>query len=285
MLMSIYSVLQAALLSTDIEEKCHLTLAAAQCCAKVLPGQLDRSGDARPMDFSEAGHPEKPLLVAPAKLKQRKINTAAGYAALLHSICHIEFNAINLALDAAYRFRCLPEQFTRDWVRVAAEEAQHFMLMHERLKSFDFKYGDFPAHDHLWASAYKTAFDPLLRMALVPRILEARGLDVTPNIRAKVEQCGDLATCAVLDTIYREEMGHVYIGNYWYQYLCRQRGLEPIGLFRRLLSRYDLFIFRGYVNMAAREQAGFSAFELAMLENFDQSRQQGRRHWHFALQH
>ena len=119
--------------------------------------------------------------------------------------------------------------------------------------------------------AYKTAYDPLLRMALVPRVLEARGLDVTPAIRAKVAQRGDAETCAVLDIIYHDEVGHVRFGNHWYQHLCRERNLDPQELFRRLLRRYDMFIFRGHVNLEAREQAGFSAFELAMLEHFEAS--------------
>ena len=108
-------------------------------------------------------------------------------------------------------------------------------------------------------------------MALVPRVLEARGLDVTPAIRDKVKQRGDLETCHVLDIIYRDEVGHVKFGNYWYQYLCAQRNLEPMQLFRNLLKQYDMFIFRGYVNLTAREQAGFSKFEMQLLEHFEQS--------------
>ena len=182
------------------------------------------------------------------------MNTPEGYAAMLHAICHIEFNAINLALDAAYRFRLMPDEFVYDWIQVACEEEYHF-----------------DAHNHLWDMAYKTAFDPLLRMALVPRVLEARGLDVTPGIRAKVAQRGDTETCGVLDIIYRDEVGHVKIGDYWDQHLCRQRRLEPMALFRNLLSRYDMFVFRGYVNLDAREKAGFSRFELDLLHDFEQS--------------
>ena len=148
--------------------------------------------------------------------------------------------------------------------------------MRERLRAFSFDYGDFEAHNHLWDMAYKTAYDPLLRMALVPRVLEARGLDVTPGIRAKVEQRGDSETCGVLDIIYRDEVGHVAIGNHWYQHLCRERGLEPVALFRSLIARYDMFIFRGYVNIEAREKAGFSRFELDMLEDFEQGLKQNK---------
>lgn len=282
--MSIVLLLESALLSCQPEEKCTLSLAAQQLCLETPANSLRRDETGEVKDFRLAGHPPKPELVPPSRVTNRKLTTIEGYAALLHAVCHIEFNAINLALDAAYRFRLLSEEFTRDWVRIAAEEAKHFQLMRQRLQATGYDYGDFSAHNHLWDMAYKTAFDPLLRMALVPRVLEARGLDVTPGMRKKIAQKGDDETCAVLDIIYREEVGHVRAGNYWYQYLCKQRGLEPLTLFRRLLSRYDLFIFRGYVNLQAREQAGFSSFELEMLENFEQNRQTDIHNWRQALQ-
>lgn len=263
-----YALLERALLSDDPDEKSALT---RQLSAEIRHVELVDDGTHPPLDFRFAGRPQKPDLVPPSAVKPRKMTTPQGYGALLHAIAHIEFNAVNLALDAAYRFRRLPAQFTRDWIQVAEEEVCHFNLMRERLRCYGFDYGDFEAHNHLWDMAYKTAYDPLLRMALVPRVLEARGLDATPGIRAKVAQRGDAQTCAVLDIIYRDEVGHVQFGNHWYQYLCRERGLEPIALFRRLLARYDMFIFRGYVNIEAREKAGFSAFELAMLEDFEQS--------------
>lgn len=282
--MSIVLLLESALLSCQPEEKCTLSLTAQQLCSDTPANSLRRDEIGEIKDFRLAGHPQRPELVPPSRVTNRKLTTIEGYAALLHAVCHIEFNAINLALDAAYRFRLLPEEFTRDWVRIAAEEAKHFQLMRQRLQATGYDYGDFSAHNHLWDMAYKTAFDPLLRMALVPRVLEARGLDVTPGMRKKIAQKGDDETCAVLDIIYREEVGHVRAGNYWYQYLCKLRGLEPLTLFRRLLSRYDLFIFRGYVNLEAREQAGFSSFELEMLENFEQNRQTDIHNWRQALQ-
>ncbi|WP_107687654.1 ferritin-like domain-containing protein [Neisseria wadsworthii] len=279
---SIYSLLYSALSANDADEKCKLTNEAFDAWAV---GSLTASADEPPRDFRVAGHPAKPELVPPFEVTQRKMNTPEGYAAMLHAVCHIEFNAINLALDAAYRFRSLPPQYTADWLRVAKEEAYHFVLMRDRLRAHGFDYGDFKAHNHLWDMAYKTAFDPLLRMALVPRVLEARGLDVTPGIRAKVAQRGDEETCEVLDIIYRDEVGHVQIGNHWYVWLCEQRGLEPVALFRNLLARYDMFIFRGYVNLEARERAGFSRFELDMLEDFENSMKAGgqRRNWQNAL--
>ena len=282
--MSIVLLLESALLSCQPEEKCTLSLTAQQLCSDTPANSLRRDEIGEIKDFRLAGHPQRPELVPPSRVTNRKLTTIEGYAALLHAVCHIEFNAINLALDAAYRFRLLPEEFTRDWIRIAAEEAKHFQLMRQRLQATGYDYGDFSAHNHLWDMAYKTAFDPLLRMALVPRVLEARGLDVTPGMRKKIAQKGDDETCAVLDIIYREEVGHVRAGNYWYQYLCKLRGLEPLTLFRRLLSRYDLFIFRGYVNLEAREQAGFSSFELEMLENFEQNRQTDIHNWRQALQ-
>lgn len=270
--MQIYPLLEAALLARDAAEKCRLSIEAAELCRRAA--RLDVPGTP-PRDLRRAGQPPRPLLVAPDALKPRSPHTAEGYAALLHAIAHIEFNAINLALDAAYRFRTLPEAFVRDWVRVAAEEAQHFQLMRARLQHFGCDYGDFPAHNHLWDMADKTAFDPLLRMALVPRVLEARGLDVTPGIRAKAAARGDADTCAVLDIIYRDEVGHVAVGNRWYQCLCDARGLDAVMLFRSLMARYDLFVFRGYVNLEARGRAGFSEFELAMLAQFEADRRHG----------
>ena len=263
-----YFLLERALCETDPAEKCRLT---HEIHTRHSQGSLKADPALPAKDIQTAGRPVRPELVPAAAVDKRAMNTPKGYAAMLHAIAHIEFNAINLALDAAYRFRTLPERFAADWLRVAKEECEHFVLMRTRLNALGYDYGDFPAHAHLWEMAYKTAYDPLLRMALVPRVLEARGLDVTPSIRAKVAQRGDTETCAVLDTIYRDEVGHVRIGNHWYQYLCRERGLEPIALFRALLRHYDLFVFRGYVNLEAREQAGFSAFELAMLENFEGS--------------
>ncbi len=268
-----YALLEHALLSDNPDEKSALT---NQLFTEIQHAEFIDDGSHPPLDFRFAGRPQKPDLVPASAVRPRKMNTPQGYGALLHAITHIEFNAINLALDAAYRFRLMPPQFIRDWIRVAKEEVYHFNLMRDRLRHYGFNYGDFEAHNHLWDMAYKTAYDPLLRMALVPRVLEARGLDVTPGIRAKVEQRGDADTCAVLDIIYRDEVGHVRIGNHWYQYLCRARGLEPTSLFRKLLARYDMFIFRGYVNIEAREQAGFSPFELAMLEDFEQSLKEGK---------
>ncbi len=277
---ALFSQLQAALLATDPSTKCALTQSLQQAA---LAGELQWDSDAPCLDFTRAGQPDKPLLVDPKQVKPRKMATTEGYAALLHAVAHIEFNAINLALDAAYRFRGIAPEFQLDWLRVAAEEAQHFCLMRERLQAHGYDYGDFEAHNYLWDMAYKTAYDPLLRMALVPRVLEARGLDVTPAMRAKIEQKGDTETCAVLDIIYRDEVGHVKVGNEWYHHLCRQRGLDALDLFKQLIQRYDLFLFRGHLNIEARERAGFSAFELSLLQDFQAAQSPQNTQWKQAL--
>ena len=277
---ALFSQLQAALLATDPTTKCDLTQQLQQAA---LAGELHWDFNTPVLDFARAGQPDKPVLVDPKQVKPRKMATPEGYAALLHAVAHIEFNAINLALDAAYRFRHIAPEFQLDWLRVAAEEAQHFCLMRERLQAHGFDYGDFEAHNHLWDMAYKTAYDPLLRMALVPRVLEARGLDVTPAMRAKIEQKGDAATCAVLDIIYRDEVGHVKVGNDWYHCLCQQRGLDALSVFKQLIQRYDLFLFRGHLNIEARERAGFSAFELSLLQDFQAAQNPQSSQWKQAL--
>ncbi|MDK4528394.1 ferritin-like domain-containing protein [Kingella kingae] len=266
---TLYSLLYQALTATDPDQKCAQTFVAYDYwCAGCL---CESPEPESPIDVLIAGRPERPILVPHTQVEQRKPSTPEGYAAMLHAIAHIEFNAINLALDAAYRFHTLPREFVGNWLGVAKEECEHFMLMRDRLREHGFDYGDFPAHAHLWDMAKHTAYDPLLRMALVPRVLEARGLDVTPAIRAKVAQRGDDATCDVLDIIYRDEVGHVKIGNRWYHYLCQQRELEPLALFRQLLKQHDMFVFRGYVNLEARQRAGFSEFELSLLHDFEQA--------------
>lgn len=215
---------------------------------------------------TEPGHPVQPQLVAPGKVERRRLSTRQGQAALIHSLAHIEFNAINLALDAAYRFRNMPEEFYGDWLRVAAEESLHFTLLRDHLRELGYDYGDFSAHNGLWEMALKTAQDPLVRMALVPRLLEARGLDVTPAISAKLAASGDKRAVEILAIIQHDEMGHVAIGNRWYGYLCAQRGIDPIATFFALLREYDAPALRPPFNLEARSQAGFSAAELDMLK-------------------
>jgi uncharacterized ferritin-like protein (DUF455 family) len=194
--------------------------------------------------------------------------TKQGLAALLHAVTHIEFNAINLALDAAWRFAGMPPAYYLDWLRVAAEEAHHFSLLRAQLQSMGQDYGDFPAHTGLWDMTRKTEGDVLARMALVPRTLEARGLDATPAMQAKLRKVGTadaLRAVAILDIILRDEIGHVAIGNRWYRYLCEQRGLDPVGIYAELAARYEAPRLKGPFNLSARRAAGFDEAELALL--------------------
>lgn len=212
------------------------------------------------------GRPDRPRLVPTLQVPKRSPFTTEGRAALLHAIAHIEFNAINLALDAIWRFPGMPEDFYRDWLKVAAEEALHFTLLNEHLQTLNCSYGDFDAHDGLWTMAERTAGDVLARMALVPRTLEARGLDATPPLQAKFARAGDLRAVEILEVILRDEIGHVEIGNRWYRHLCQERGLDPIGLYPQLVAQYEAPRLRPPFNIAARSAAGFSAEELAYLQ-------------------
>lgn len=213
------------------------------------------------------GRPAAPVLVPPSEVPRRRaIDTPHGRAVLLHALAHIEFNAINLALDAVWRFAGMPVAFYRDWMRVAAEEATHFSLLSAHLATLDCRYGDHPAHDGLWQMTEKTAADPLARMALVPRTLEARGLDASPPIRAKLAAAGDMAAAGILDIILRDEIGHVAVGNRWYRWLCERAGLDPLPTYRRLAEQYGALRLRGPFNLDARRQAGFDDDEIAALE-------------------
>jgi len=211
------------------------------------------------------GRPARPPLVPHTRIKSRSPATAEGRAVLLHAVAHIEFNAINLALDAIWRFVELPRDYYLDWLRVASEEALHFSLLSAHLQSLGFRYGDFPAHNGLWEMAERTSDDVLARMALVPRTLEARGLDASPAVRAKLAQAGDQRAAAILDIILRDEIGHVAIGNRWFAWLCAGRGLDPIAAYADLAARYRAPQLHGPFNLEARRAAGFTAEELAAL--------------------
>jgi uncharacterized ferritin-like protein (DUF455 family) len=211
------------------------------------------------------GRPDKPELVPPLQVGRRAMNTPEGRAMLIHALAHIEFNAINLALDAIWRFPGLPAEYYTDWLQVAKEEAYHFSLLQDHLLALGYSYGDFIAHDSLWEMVEKTCGDVLARMALVPRTLEARGLDANPPLRAKLFQAGDKQAAAILDIILRDEIGHVEIGNRWYGYLCRQRGLQLIPTYAELARQYNAPTPRGPFNLEARRQAGFTEDELKAL--------------------
>lgn len=216
---------------------------------------------------ADAGRPDKPELVPPKDVPRRRLGTPDGIKAMLHAVAHIEFNAINLALDAAYRFQNMPDDYYRDWLRVAKEEAYHFTLIAGRLAELGGQYGDCPAHAGLWEACVETEHDVMVRMALVPRVMEARGLDVTPLIQEKLRAAGELRTARLLDIIYRDEHSHVAIGSHWFKYCCGQRGLPYRETFSELLSNYLRAKIKGPFNLEARLQAGFDDLEMAMLQD------------------
>jgi len=225
---------------------------------------LDRSATLS-TDAAVPGRPLHPELVSPLLVKSRSMRTEEGRAAMIHALAHIEFNAINLALDVIWRFPDMPETFYADWLKVADEEAYHFSLLEAHLQVLGGAYGDFAAHNSLWDMAEKTKDDILARIALVPRTMEARGLDAAPPVRNKLAQAGDHAAAAILDIIMRDEIGHVAIGNHWYGWLCEQRGLDPIATFARLTIEFKAPVMRGPFNMEARRAAGFTEAELALM--------------------
>ncbi len=249
------------------QEKVEQTYLAVNRFSNIKPDLNLAATDLPVQKLPVPGRPDKPKLVQPRELPRRKINSLEGRATLLHAICHIEFNAINLAWDAVYRFRDMPVQYYLDWMKIAKEEAEHFSLINDYLNELGFAYGDFAAHNGLWEMAVETDHDVLVRMALVPRVLEARGLDVTPGIMKKFENVGDTRANEVLSIIQREEIGHVEIGSYWFRYCCEQRDIEHDKTFRDLLKQYLNSGIKKPVNYDARLKAGFTQQELDYLEN------------------
>jgi uncharacterized ferritin-like protein (DUF455 family) len=248
----------------DPTEKCAQTQALWN---QIQSGDWHLDSQNKVTPISSPGRPPQPELVMPSQVPRRRLGTAAGRAALIHAIAHIEFNAINLALDAAYRFRDMPREYYSDWISVAADEARHFQMLEQRLKSLGHEYGDFPAHNGLWEMAEKTAESCLKRMALVPRVLEARGLDVTPGMIERLGSFGDSETIAILEVILEEEIRHVEVGSRWFAYCCEKEGLEPGPTFIKLLSEFFSGSIRGPFNFPARFKAGFSQQEMDALEN------------------
>jgi uncharacterized ferritin-like protein (DUF455 family) len=261
-----------AFLETNPEAKTSIALVAAQELATTFVVFKDLTDDDNPTP----GRPVLPPLVHPAKVPRRAPSTLEGRAALVHAILHIEFNAINLALDAVWRFAGMPETFYADWALVAQEEAYHFGLLRQHLRRMKTKadgspqwdYGDFDAHDSLWATCEATRHDIVARMALVPRTLEARGLDATPQMQAKLRQIGTqdaLQAVEILHIILRDEVGHVAIGNHWYRWLCKRDGLDPVEHYDVLCQRYKVGRLKPPFNTDARLRAGFTATEIAAL--------------------
>ena len=261
---SLFAAARACLDAATPDDKPALTLAMADAFAR---GELAIPTDAPPPEpIGMPGRPPRPRLVHPRELPRRGLGSDAGRAAFLHAIAHIELNAIDLGWDAVYRFRGLPADFYRDWVQVADDEARHFVLLRDRLRALGCDYGDFDAHNGLWEMTEKTAHDGLARMALVPRVLEARGLDVTPGMIERLRALGDLRTVEILETILREEVAHVAAGSRWYRWHCQRAGVEPRARFRELLVEYASGYLRGPFNIQARLLAGFDEDELASLQ-------------------
>lgn len=253
-----------ALCETSLDTKVALTQQIrAQAATLSIATQITLTAP-----LSLPGCPEKPVLHSHLDVPKRSPFTPEGLARLLHAVTHIEFNAINLALDAIWRFNGMPPAYYLDWLKVAAEEAEHFSLLRALLQSMGHDYGDFPAHTGLWDMTQKTEGDVLARMALVPRTLEARGLDATPPMQAKLRKVGGpfaLRAVAILDIILREEIVHVAIGNHWFRHLCALRELDPIPTYALLARQYDAPRLKGPLNLDARRAAGFAEAELALM--------------------
>jgi len=251
---------------TNVDKKLKLTHALSalvrEDCECVIEG-LKQFGT--PLSSQSNGYPEKPNLVGAMAVPKRGFGTREGRVVMIHAIAHIEFNAINLALDAVQRFPDMPEAYYKDWLSVADEEAYHFELIRAHLRFLGADYGDYPAHQGLWDMAEQTAHDVLERMALVPRVLEARGLDVTPGIQEKLRQSGDNHAATILSIIFDDEIGHVEVGTRWFKYLCKQRQQKPDETFFILLEKHFPKGIYGPYNLEARQQAGFSQNEIDIL--------------------
>lgn len=246
----------AVLGEADADEKAARTLASAAAWrAGTLPhGEEHTTLPERP------ARPARPELLPPRDMPRRRTGGKAGRIALLHAVAHIELNAIDLAWDLIGRFHATdwPEDFYTDWLGVAEDEARHFNLLQGRLNDLGAGYGDLPAHDGLWQAAMATAHDPLARLAVVPMVLEARGLDVTPNMIARLRRAGDDSSADILEVIYKEEIGHVAAGTRWFNYLCHERGLPEIETWRALVAKYHGGTLKAPFNEAARSASGMA---------------------------
>ena len=260
---NIFEIAASCLHSADVKEKLRLT---HQARFYLEQGELSFNNSCAVADIASVKFPAQPEWLAPRFVPKRKLTAPGGVAAFFHAIAHIEFVAIYLAWDILYRFRGLPDEFYQDWLRIADEEAQHFELLRGRLREFDMDYGDLPAHAGLWGIATETAYDVLARMALVPRFMEARGLDVTPGMIAKLKNLKDTASVKVLERILHDEVGHVALGSYWFQWICGQRGLNPEQEYFKLIERHMKGQARGPFNLELRRLAGFSESELILLD-------------------
>jgi len=257
--MSLRATSLAVLQICSPSEKCVATRALLCDISNVHSSQIFLEPDQLPC------RPDRPPLVSTLKVQQRSVHTLDGRAALIHSLAHIELNAVDLALDIVWRFPGMPDQFYLDWTIVAQEEAKHFTLLVDHLSGLGYQYGDFPAHNGLWTMAERTKDDLLDRLAIVPRTLEARGLDASPPVRDKLLAAGDQRGAEILSIILQDEIGHVATGNRWYRWLCNHRGADPIATYKLITEKYSAPKLRGPFNLEARRAAGFDEEELAAL--------------------
>lgn len=246
-----------AISAADLAVKTELAQEAARRWQRrtlSLRSPLDRPVPLRP------GRPEKPVLTPPTQVKKRSLGSLRGRIALLHSIAHIELNAVDLALDIVARFasESVPNSFFDGWMKVAFEEAKHFRMVRQRLNDLGADYGDLPAHDGLWQAAHDTRNDLTARLAVVPLILEARGLDVTPALQARMRETGDFETAAVLDVIYEDEKGHVAVGAKWFRFLCARERKDPAATFQQLVRANFRGPLKAPFNDIARAEAGLT---------------------------
>jgi uncharacterized ferritin-like protein (DUF455 family) len=263
---TLFSFAEQVLTTADVDTKLSLTQQAWQHHQR---GELNLAIDpTAPLPIDAARFPGRPILVDPRELPKRKLNSTEGKVALLHAVAHIEFSAIQLAWDHLYRFREMPMPYFVDWLGVAVEEEQHFAMLRGRLRELGADYGDLPAHAGLWGIAADTAYDVLARMALVPRFMEARGLDVTPGMITRLQNASDAASVNILERILHDEVGHVALGSRWFQWVCGQRGLQAEAEYFKLIDRHMHSQVRGPFNRELRLQAGFSEAELLLLQQF-----------------
>lgn len=269
----VFLAVEKVLMHEHPQEKAQLSIALYANWQTLTESQkveaLAKPSASTVLKLEEPGRPTKPELVDAKHLARRGLGSLAGRTALLHSLAHIEFNAINLALDAVYRFRDVPADYVTDWLKVASDEGEHFMLLSDHLRSHNSFYGELNAHTGLWDMALRTDHDILVRMALVPRILEARGLDVAPPMIKKLEAQKDFDSAAILQRIYTDEITHVAIGNRWFRYVCEQRHLNGAAVFRDLLAGPSSAYLRSPYNDEARLEAGFTVEEMQVIRDME----------------
>jgi len=268
MVVQLQAAAKNCLMQQSASEKCRQSTATAEL---IQQGGYADSVRETPELIMTPGRPDKPALVPPSQLKSRKLGSVLGRVCLLHAIAHIEFNAINLAWDAIYRFPNMPAQYYLDWASVAHDETRHFSMLNSRLQQLGYQYGDFPAHNGLWEMALKTQHSVMARMALVPRVLEARGLDVTPGMILRLDQIKDPESANILRLILSEEVRHVEIGSRWFAHLCELEGKQVDESFLQLVNEYARGSVRLPMNRPARMAAGFSNAELDELQLIAQS--------------